>query len=191
MANNSPIHIHEIEPELSSSDIDGNELLVVSNPNGQSGYSTSKLTLNSLAEFVNGYGGSVLPSTDSIQGMITSTNDKIVIGVNNSNCFSIQPSLLGVSADICCNNCTVNIPIKITNSSPVSTKIDNCIIYTQSNIAYDGSDTSIINLYSSSDPASGIKLNANLFTYLKIITPTAQAERTEIGWNLTVHEYSA
>ena len=52
MANNSPIHIHEIEPELSPSEIDGNELLVVSNPNGL-GYDTNKLTLESLKEYVN------------------------------------------------------------------------------------------------------------------------------------------
>ena len=53
MANNSPIHIHEIEPELSPSEIDGNELLVVSNPNGL-GYDTNKVSIGSIAEFTRG-----------------------------------------------------------------------------------------------------------------------------------------
>ena len=49
MANNTK-HIHEIEPELASSEIDGTEVLVVSNPNG-TGYDTNKVSIGSIAEF--------------------------------------------------------------------------------------------------------------------------------------------
>ena len=49
MANNTK-HIHEIEPELSTSEIDGTEVLVVSNPNG-TGYDTNKVSIGSIAEF--------------------------------------------------------------------------------------------------------------------------------------------
>lgn len=48
-------HIHEIIPELTSLDLDGSELLVVSNPHGTgfTDYETNKLSVNSLKGFIN------------------------------------------------------------------------------------------------------------------------------------------
>ena len=58
MANNT-IHIHEIPQELDPMEMDGSELLVVSNPDSEmNDYETNKLSINQLSEFVNRDGGS-------------------------------------------------------------------------------------------------------------------------------------
>ena len=53
------IHIHEIPQELDPMEMDGSELLVVSNPDSEmNNYETNKLSINKLSQFVNRDGGS-------------------------------------------------------------------------------------------------------------------------------------
>lgn len=133
------------------------------------------------------------------QGIITcksSSNNKVgcvdnyfsVIQIGYSQWGNAQTSMKLVNTEI--SNSSVYTDIEISNTTPTNTNIDNCVIYVSNNIniAYS-SGTSVISLYTS-NVEEGIKLNCSLFTYLKIITPTAVAETDGTSWGVTNSSYS-
>ena len=182
MANNSPIHIHEIPDLLTSTDMDGNELFVVSNPNEPSGYSTSKLTLNSLADFVNAQiPGNVVTQT----GMLTESQGfPLTFGINEGVLCVFGYGKLFPSN----NQNTINIgnlsytQIQCSNvamgAEASSSILDNCtIVLPDYNIEEYNGDNSKISVFTDVS-ASGLVIPANIFNTFKIVAKNGSAETT-------------
>ena len=177
-------HIYEIQNTLT--DLDGSELFVVSNPNGQNGYSTSKLTLNSLAEFVN---GGITPSAITINGIISEEdkplhfdskdNDNILKLYTENQWMSTLTSIGSIS------NCIINCSgCDFTNVTITSTKLDNCIVNLNNDcyITYqEEGDNSKIIIFKDV-PNSGIVIPANIFQSFEINTLNSTAKTNGYEW---------